>query len=678
MSYNPFEHLDPVFGTKKIDRKRKYSWVEGAVDIEDASQEKLATSHTKMYVGTVITERTVRWFLVIVGIGLLIIFARIFYLQIFENAHFTAQAEGNRLRILPVVAERGIIYDRFGKQLVENVPNFYVSIIPEDLPSATREPEKRAEIIKRIADLTELSSTDIEKIEAKLSPHNPFQASPYQSLVIKENLDYQTALHIYLQNSDLPGIVVETGFKRHYLTSSASSTTSTISSSTSSTITSFSPILGYLGKITDADWSQLKNTNYILNDSLGKEGVEKTYEEDLRGVYGKRTIEVNAADHQQSVVSTEQPIPGKNLKLTIDAEAQEKLQQLLSDEIARVKKDRGAAIAMNPQTGEILALVNYPSYDNNDFSGGISVEDYKKYNENPNHPLFNRAIAGGLPPGSTFKPVIAAGALEEHTITPQTTVNSTGGIHIGLSFFPDWKIGGHGITNVTKALAWSVNTFFFAAGGGYQDIKGLGLERIQKYMSLFGLGQTTGIDLPGEAKGSIPSEEKKKARTGEPWYLGDTYNISIGQGDTLVTPLQMAVWTSAFANGGKLITPHVVGSIIDPTTQKTESITPKIIKDNLVAPSTIATIQQGMHECVTYGSCRLLSQLPFSSAGKTGTAQWNHNADDNHAWFVGYAPYDKPQIVIVVLIEQGKEGSDVSVPVAYNFLQWWGKKYLTH
>jgi penicillin-binding protein 2 len=438
------------------------------------------------------------------------------------------------------------------------------------------------------------------------------------------------------------------------------------------------PILGYMSKMTDADWSELKNANYLLNDSLGREGVEKTYEHELRGTYGKRNIEVDAGDREQSVVSTEQPVPGKNLKLTIDIEAQQKLEELLSTEITKIGKDRGAAIAINPQTGEIIALVNYPSYDNNDFSGGISVENYKKYTTNPNHPLFNRAIAGGLPPGSTFKPVVAAAALEEHTITPQTSINSTGGIRIGLSFFPDWKAGGHGITNVTKALAWSVNTFFFAVGGGYQDIKGLGLERIQKYMSLFGLGKITGIDLPGETEGSIPSEEKKKARTGEPWYLGDTYNISIGQGDTLVTPLQMVVWTAAFANGGKIITPHVVGSIIDPVTHTSETISPKIIKDNLISQGSLNVVKQGMRECVTYGSCRLLSQLPFDAAGKTGTAQWNHNLDESHAWFVGFAPYNNPQIVIVVLIEQGKEGSEVAVPIAYQFLQWWGKKYLTH
>jgi penicillin-binding protein 2 len=564
MSYNPFEHLDPVFGEKKIRNKKKYTWIESALDIEETEHQHLTTSHTKLYVGTIITRQKIRWFFVIVGCGLLLIMSRIFYLQIFQGTELSLQAENNRIRVLPILSERGIIYDREGKQLVENVPNFYISIIPQDLPSASREPQKRAEIIKRISELAQISPEQVEKLEYKLDPQNRKRASPYQSLVIKENLDYKTALQIYLENSDLPGIVVETGFKRHYLTSTSSLF------SASSTLQSLSPILGYTGKITDADWTELKNSNYLLNDNLGKEGVEKEYEQELRGVYGKRNIEVDASDHEQNIISVEQPLPGKNLKLSIDVEAQAKLEQLLSNEITKIDKQRGAAIALNPQTGEILALVNYPSYDNNDFSGGISVENYKKYTSDPSHPLFNRAIAGGLPPGSTFKPVVAAAALEEHTITPQTSINSTGGIRIGLSFFPDWKAGGHGITNVTKALAWSVNTFFFAVGGGYQEIKGLGLERIQKYMTFFGLGKITGIDLPGETGGSIPSEEKKKARTGEPWYLGDTYNISIGQGDTLVTPLQMAVWTAAFANGGKLIVPHVVDSIIDPQTQKSQ------------------------------------------------------------------------------------------------------------
>ena len=672
MSYNPFENLDSTFGSH-IRRKKKYAWVESSFDVENPEYQELSTSHTKLYVGTIISRRTFWWFVSIFGIGLLLIIGRVFYLQIFQGKSFLALAEKNRVRILPIIAERGIISDRFGKELVENVPNFYVSIVPQGLPSASREPQKRAEIIHRVAELANISPEEVEKIESKLDPQSPHRASAYQSLVIKENLDYTAALKIYLQNSDLPGIVVGNGYKRHYFNYPQENTGTTTASST----LSLSPILGYLNKITDAEWREVKNDNYLLNDNIGKIGVEKTYEKELRGIYGKKRIEVDARDHEQNIIEVEPAIPGKNIQLTIDLEAQQKLETLIREELIKAKKDRAAAIAMNPQTGEVIALVNYPSYDNNDFSGGISQEKYDIYIKNPNNPLFNRAISGSFPPGSTLKPVIAAAALQEGIVNKNTSFNSTGGIRVGPSFFPDWKAGGHGQTNVTKAIAWSVNTFFYYIGGGYDQFAGLGIDAMHRYMEKFNLSKKTGIDLPGENEGFIPTKKWKQETWGEPWYLGDTYNTSIGQGYILVTPLQVAVWTSAFANSGKIVVPHIVSEITDPATKVTTSVAPKFISENMVNPEAISIVRQGMRECVTYGSCRQLSALPFTSGGKTGTAQWKNNKE-NHAWFSGFAPYENPKIVVVVLVEEGGEGSKTAVPIAYKFLEWWGKKYLTH
>jgi penicillin-binding protein 2 len=672
MSHDPFEHLDPIFGASHGAKKNKYAWVEETFDVGRSDHKEISTSQTNMYVGTIITRRIFWRFIGIVGSVLFLILVRIFYVQIILGSHYTQLSESNRMRVLPIVAERGIIYDRFGKQLVENIPSFSVSVVPQSLPSPSREPEKRAAIIKRIAELAEISPEQVEKIERRLDPRDSKRASAYQSLTIKENLDYVTALKIYRENSDLPGISIDTGFKRKYATVIASSTTA------SSTSLGLSSLLGYLGKINETDWKNLKSTNYLLTDSLGKEGVEKTYASELRGVYGKRIIEVDANDREQAIIAVEKPVSGKNITLTIDAEAQARLQELLARQIEVSKKKRGAALAMNSQTGEIIAMVNYPTFDNNDFSGGISHENFKKYNENPNHPLFNRVIGGELPPGSTLKTVIAAAALEEHIITPQTTFNSTGGVKLGLSFFPDWKAGGHGLTNVTKALAWSVNTFFYYVGGGSKDLAGLGLEKIRSYMQLFGLGERTGIDLPGEATGLVPSAEYKKKRLGESWYQGDTYNISIGQGDTLATPLQVAVWTSVFINEGKRVVPHVVMELSDPSTHVKEKISSRSVKEHIVSEVALSVVKQGMRECVTYGSCQRLKNLPFTSGGKTGTAQWSYKkGEEPHAWFAAFAPFEHPQIVVVVLVEEGKEGSTVALPVAYDFLAWWGKKYLT-
>ena len=251
---------------------------------------------------------------------------------------------------------------------------------------------------------------------------------------------------------------------------------------------------------------------------------------------------------------------------------------------------------------------------------------------------------------------------------------STGGLEIGDRMFRDWKAGGHGTTNVTRGIAWSVNTFFYYVGGGYKNFVGLGVDRIIKYMYLFNLGKKTEIDLTGEATGFVPSKDWKFKTKGEQWYVGDTYNLSIGQGDLLVTPLQVAVWTSAVANGGSVVQPHLGMHLEEPVTHNKIPLNFK--KSNVpVSAANLAIVRLGMKECVDYGSCQIMKTLPFSSGGKTGTAQWNANKD-NHAWYTSFAPYDNPQIVVSILVEEGEEGSTAAQPIARDFLLWWGKKYL--
>ena len=347
------------------------------------------------------------------------------------------------------------------------------------------------------------------------------------------------------------------------------------------------------------------------------------------------------------------------------------LEKIINNSLKASKKERASGIVMNPNNGELLALVSFPAFDDNDFSGGISQENYSKYINDPDRPLFNRVIAGTYPSGSSIKPAIAAAALQDGLIDAKTSFNSVGGLRVGAWWFPDWQGGGHGITNVTKALAWSVNTFFYYIGGGYGDFTGLGIEKMVDYLKKFGFAKKLGIDLPGEVAGFLPSKSWKEKTKGERWYIGDTYNVSIGQGDVLVTPLQIAAMTAAIANGGTLYEPHVVASIVDPITKKIEKIAPKIINSDFISRANLEIVGRGMRDCVTSGSCRRLSNLSFFAAGKTGTAQWSSNKD-NHAWFTSFAPYENPKIVVTILVEEGVGGDVIAAPIAYEFYQWWG------
>jgi penicillin-binding protein 2 len=331
-------------------------------------------------------------------------------------------------------------------------------------------------------------------------------------------------------------------------------------------------------------------------------------------------------------------------------------------------------VALNPQTGEILAMVSLPDYDPNLFANGISSEDYKKLSEDVNQPMFDRAIRGEYPSGSTIKPVIAAGALQEGIITDKTTVMSTGGLWIDkIWFFPDWSASGHGLTNVYKAIAWSVNTFFYMIGGGYEDFKGLGIDNLEKYFKIFGLGEKTGIDLNGEASGLVPDPAWKEKVKNEDWYIGDTYHVSIGQGDLLATPLQIANYTTTFVNGGKLYQPHLVKEILTNDGSK-EEIKPTILRENFIEQKNLDIVKRAMRQTVTDGSAAMLNSLSVAVGGKTGTAQWNTEKQPQ-AWFTGFAPFNNPEVVITVLIEEGGEGSKVCVPVTYDFFNWYFNTY---
>jgi len=349
-------------------------------------------------------------------------------------------------------------------------------------------------------------------------------------------------------------------------------------------------------------------------------------------------------------------------------DTQKKAFESLRDSLKKVSAKAGSAVALNPQNGEIISLVNLPSYDNNSFVAGLTEQDRAQLFQNNDRPLLFRAISGIYPSGSTIKPLIAVAALNEGIITSKTTILSVGGIRIGSSFFPDWKAGGHGSTDVKKAIAESVNTFFYTVGGGYENFKGLGIERLDSYMTLFGLGEKLGIDLPGEASGLVPNPSWKRTVKKEKWYIGDTYHLSIGQGDLLTTPLQMASVTATIANGGTIYQPHLVKGYLDQRTNNIIEMRPKKESKKIsIAASAFDTVRQGMRQTVLSGSGRALSNEPFEPAAKTGTAE--APSGNPHGWFIAFAPYSNPEIAVAVIVENGGEGYVSALPVARDILE---------
>ncbi len=651
-----FEGLFDESSYEVSSKRTKFNWVEESFVFDKETGKQVASIQSNEYIGSSLTRHRLYAFLVILGCIYVILLVKIIFLQLVHGGSYAQKAQGNRQRIIPIAAERGLVFDRNGVELTKNIPSFSLALIPQDLPRNSAEREK---IVTRLAEITH---QDQKSIRDTLEEYGAYS---YESIVIEEDIDYETALQLQIESADLPGIYIKRGSKRLYILGENSR-----GETTTSTLLSLSHILGYEGKLNRKELDSLYTKGYLPSDTIGKSGIEKYYETELRGVYGKQKIEVNAAGKQQSSIAEEAPHPGAQLTLSVDTIMQEKLESIMKDEMNKAGKKRGAGVVLNPNTGEVLALVSLPSFDNNDFSGGISVQKYNEYINDPDHPLFNRAFGGNYPSGSTIKPVFAAAALQEGIVSPSTAFLSNGGLQVGKWFFPDWKAGGHGMTDVRKSLAESVNTFYYYIGGGYKDFTGIGVDKLDEYLQKFHFSKALGIDVPGEVDGFVPTRESRE-KLGEKWYVGDTYNLSIGQGDLLVTPLQIASMTSYFANGGTMYRPFVAKSFTDPISKVSRATPPTVLTKNLVDKKNTEIVRLGMKDCVTQGSCRRLATLPFSAAGKTGTAQWNANKA-NHAWFTSFAPFENPQVVVTILIEEGEEGSRIAVPIAHEFYKWWG------
>lgn len=603
------------------------------------------------------------------GFFFILLLGRLLWLQIFTGEYYFKIAEGNRIRQERVEARRGIIYDRNMKPLVHNVANFLLYVIPADLP---KEPAEKEIILKKLADtiaplsprqgLLDLDSNQnalnkdevFEQISEAVRKINPKSLDAFQPLFITDNIDYDKAMLLELESADWKGVKLSTNIRRNYNLEAES----------------LSHLLGYTGKISQAELKS-SSAEYLPIDYIGKNGLEYFYENELRGINGHKQIEVDALGKTKKVLNSNEAQDGHNLVLTIDSQMQKKLEEILANQLRTLKLKKASAVVTNPQNGEVLALISLPAYNDNLFARGITKDEYKKLLDDPNRPLFNRSVAGEFPCGSVIKPVMAAAALNEGVVSESTQFLSNGGLKIGSWVFPDWKAGGHGMTNVKKAIAESVNTYFYIIGGGYEDFPGLGLDRIVRYDKMFGLGEQTGIDLPGEANGFVPTLDWKENVKKEHWYTGDTYHLAIGQGDLTTTPLQVAQFTAYFANGGKIYRPHLVKEITEAGGEKFHNTEISITKENLVNSDVVRIVRDGMRQTVTAGSARSINAVvPVAVAGKTGTAQWSSKKDPQ-AWFTAFAPFDNPNIVITILVEEGKEGSTAAVPVAREFLKWY-------
>lgn len=570
---------------------------------------------------------------------IVIFLIRLINLQVVQGAKFQYLAEGNRIRSRDIPAPRGIIYDNKGNILAKNIASFELVLYPSDLPMKK---EDREEIYKQI---NEISSIPIDELKKDVEKEGLFSVDP---IVLKENINRDEALLLKIKYADLSGVSITAIPNRQY-----------------EIVPGLSHFLGYIGKVSENDLKQ--NPNYQINSLVGKTGIESTYNDDLKGSNGKEQMEVDSRGRIQRILADLDPKPGNDLYLSIDLELQKEMANDLQEMMTQTQVTSGVALAMNPQDGSILGMVSLPSYNNNLFTKGLSQDQYKTILDDPNKPMINRNIAGVYPAGSTIKPIMASAGLQDGVISQNTSIETPPEITIGQWVFPDWKYH-TGVTNVTRAIAESNDIFFYAVSGGYDKIKGLGADKMKKYLDLFGFGKPTGIDLDGESFGLIPDPAWKKKVKKDSWYLGDTYHLGIGQGDFLTTPLQLLNATSAIANGGELLKPHLAMKEVDTSGKTVKEFGKEAIRKDFIDKDNIEIVRQGMRQAVTDGSARQLNDLSVEAAGKTGTAQFG-TGDKTHSWLTAFAPFDNPQIAIVVLIEGGGEGNSAAEPVVKKILQ---------
>ncbi|MDP9246273.1 MAG: penicillin-binding protein 2 [Chloroflexota bacterium] len=546
---------------------------------------------------------------------------RLWDLQVVQGAHYRSLAEENRLLRLPVPADRGVIVDRSGKILVRNIPGFAVSVVPVDLPKA-----REAEVVLRIAQLVGRDGAEAMKVVADQRARNPYEPVKISTKPVSRDV----ALLLTERADAYPGMRIDAESIRQYVEGPL-----------------YSPIIGYTGPVTEDEVTQLRDQGYLPTDQIGRTGLEWEYEQYLRGTYGWREIERDASQREIKTLAQTPPQPGGNVVLTIDDRLQHILATELEAGVAADKFTQGVAVAMNPQNGEVLAMVSTPAYDNNMFVRGITQAELDKLNNDDRHPLVNKAVGEIYPPGSTFKMVTGLSALTAGTATRNTIVNVSSNVITVSGFrFYDWRA--HGTLDFVNGFAHSSDIYFYslAGGSGMSSVQGVGPEAIAKYGRMLGFGAPTGIDLPGEAAGIMPDPEWKQRTFDEPWTIGNTYHEAIGQGYVAVTPLQLLNAYASVANGGTVFAPHLLKEVDDAQGNPTFVKTPQVVRKLEMKPDDLRLIREAARRVVTIGHA-YMPGLKLPIAGKTGTAEFGSSTGKDsagrnllgfHNWFVSFMP----------------------------------------
>lgn len=598
-----------------------------------------------------ISQRVFNLFFVLIFGVLFFFIVKAFQLQVIKGDQFALladQASGSPIHLSPV---RGLVLDTQGRPLVQNIPIFELMAIRSLLPKPRTtlsqevqgESESENEIQKMILELATIIGEDEPKV-AKIFQDNIERGV----FVIKSGLSKEEVLKI--KELKPKGVFVVVNARRHYPDGPASA-----------------HLLGYTSMVTPEELSE--NDAYFINDRIGRLGLEAQYENYLRGesrVFDPRNLEEQNWKTEAGSLIT-----------TIDVEIQKKLYEAMVGVFSSADVRRGAAIVQDPRSGAVLGIVSMPSFDNNIFENPAGLDNSKRVSailEGSDRPLLNRAIGGRYSPGSAIKPLLALVGLKEEIVTPSTLVYADGSISIQSEVDPsvfytfrDWKV--HGWTDIRKAISDSVDIFFYALGGGYKNINGLGIDKISKYLKIFRADTLTGIDLPGETKGFVPTREWKKETRGEGWYTGDNYNISIGQGDLLVTPIWLNSYIGAIANGGKIMKPFIVKKIQDGDGRVVEEKFPQVWAEIPFDVGVMNIVREGMRRTVTSGTATLLNDLPVPTAAKTGTAQVTGRGPNS--LFTIYGPYENPEIVMTVLVENINQSQGLAIRVAKEFLSWY-------
>lgn len=597
-------------------------------------------------------QRRAMVMLVLVVLALGGLLARMYQLQIVEHEIYTTLSDKNRVQVQSVPPPRGLVYDRNNLLLAENRPVFSLTLVPERIGSMD-------ETLARLTEILSISDEDIERFQRRLNePRRPFQEIP-----LSYDLNEEEIARMAVHRHRFPGVEVKAELVRYYPHSELTA-----------------HALGYVGRINRNELQRIDPVNYAGTNYIGKSGVERFYEKVLHGKVGYQHVETNARGRILRVLERENPVPGEDLQLHLDLRLQRKAHELLEGR-------RGAIIAIEPATGGILALASVPGFDANKFVTGISVKDYRDLSESIDKPLFNRALRGQYPPGSTIKPMMAVAALDSGVTTRERTIWDPGYFQLKESGrrYRDWKRTGHGWVDLMDSVAESCDVYFYQIGVE------MGVDVMYDYLSRFGFGEDATLDVAGALSGLLPSRDWKRAVRSEPWYPGDSVNMSIGQGFFLATPLQLATATALIANRGEWVEPRLLKDIRGdrPVEEFLPASTHKPL--DLKNPDdweyVVDTMEEVMHG--TRGTARGAARgASYRMAGKTGTAQVFSLGEDeeydaeeirerlrDHALFVGFAPTDDPKIAVAIIVENGGGGSSVAAPVARGLFDAWLEEF---